>query len=280
MTPDRIALTAYRGPAGDHNDRAFAGSAALASGWARRLGIGPVMVGEPGPPSAGGWRAQLDAARPELRDLAGRYEAIYATGRRALTALGRCAAGLATLPVVLRHRPDTVVVWLDAHGDLNTPETSRSGYLGGMVLAAVLGLWESGFGGGLGYGRGVLVGARALDQAERDLLDDGVLAEVPPGPDLVDRLGDVIRDRPVYVHVDCDVLDPGLVPTEYAVPGGLSLDDLRAVAVRLARNPVLGLEVAELEGHRDGAPPGTGPLLDALQPVVDALAGEGALGAA
>ncbi|WP_444847916.1 arginase family protein [Duganella caerulea] len=54
-----------------------------------------------------------------------------------MTASSRCAASLATLPVVARHRPDACVVWFDAHADLNTPSTTDSGYLGGMVAGAV-----------------------------------------------------------------------------------------------------------------------------------------------
>ena len=40
--------------------------------------------------------------------------------------------------------PDVRIVWLDAHGDFNTPETSASGYLGGMCLAAACGRWDAG----------------------------------------------------------------------------------------------------------------------------------------
>jgi arginase family enzyme len=45
---------------------------------------------------------------------------------------------------MLRYRPDAKIVWFDAHGDFNTPETTPTGYLGGMVLSALCGLWESG----------------------------------------------------------------------------------------------------------------------------------------
>jgi arginase len=67
---------------------------------------------------------------------------------------------------------------------------------------------------------------------------------------LTHELGELISDRPVYIHLDCDVLDPGIVPTEYRVPGGLSLMDLERAAVRLARNPLIGLEIAEFESEQ------------------------------
>ena len=44
-----------------------------------------------------------------------------------------CSIALTTLPAVAGHRPDAKVLWLDAHGDFNTPQTTASGYLGGMA---------------------------------------------------------------------------------------------------------------------------------------------------
>jgi len=63
----------------------------------------------------------------------------------------------------------------------------------------------------------------------------------------VTRLRDAVADRPVYVHLDCDVLEPGIVPTDYQVPGGLSLEDLDAAAEILATRRVLGIEIGEFE---------------------------------
>jgi len=62
----------------------------------------------------------------------------------------------------------------------------------------------------------------------------------------------------------------GLVPTDYRVPNGLSLDELSGVASRLAENAVVGVEVAEFEGSWSdtGAPGDPGPLLTALSPLV------------
>ena len=50
---------------------------------------------------------------------------IYAGGQVPVTALSRCAAALGTLPVVARHHPGAVVVWFDAHGDLETPQATH-----------------------------------------------------------------------------------------------------------------------------------------------------------
>ena len=71
------------------------------------------------------------------------------------------------------------------------------------------------------------------------------------------------------MHLDCDVLDPGIVPTEYAVTGGLTLDALRAVAEVVAEHEVVGVEIAEFESHFSDGRPGTAvPLIDALSPML------------
>ena len=129
------------------------------------------------------------------------------------------------------------VLWIDAHGDLNSPETSPSGNVHGMVLAAALGLAGDRFRGdgwglpALEQGRVALVGVRALDEGERELL--GKLdAKVFTMSD-VDRLGveRAIREAlthvagPGFVHVslDMDAIDPDVAPgVGTPVRGGLS----------------------------------------------------------
>ena len=141
---------------------------------------------------------------------------------------------LATLPNVALHRPDAIVVWFDAHADLNTPTTSTTGYLGGLVLSAAIGWWNSGLGSGLAPERIVLGGSRDLDAPEQRLIDEGTV-RLAAGQDLLGALDRFVGDSPVYFHLDCDVLEPGTVPTDYQVPGGLGLDDLAAVARRLCQ---------------------------------------------
>jgi len=266
-----LALTVFQGRAGDHNDRAFGGAAAIGAEWQQRLGLPAATVGTPEPALSTEWRVELAAAAPTLEAMSQRYEDIYAAGQTPITALTRCAVALATLPVVARFHPDALVVWFDAHGDINTPESSTSAFLGGLALSGPMGLWDSGLGSGIAPANVVLGGARDLDPFERRLIDDGVVRHVPVGPGLLDDLDAAVGDRPVYFHLDCDVLEPGLVPTDYRVPNGLSFDELAGVANRLAANEVVGVEVAEFEGTWDDSR-ATGdprPLLDALSPLVE-----------
>jgi arginase len=265
----RLALTTFRGCSADRNERGMQGTVLLGRAISERTGIECTMVGTASAPTAANWDGALEAARPGLLELASVFRQLMSAQRVPITTIARCACGLATLPVVARHRPDAVVVYFDAHGDVNTPATSATGYLGGLVISGAAGMWDSGLGDGLALANVVLVGARDLDPSERDLIDSGRLRNVTPGRGIVERLAAVIGKAPVYVHIDCDVLDPGIVPTEYTVPGGLSLADLRAVCELLARHEIVGVEIAELEAtwKDTGAPAAIEPLLDALQPL-------------
>jgi arginase len=129
------------------------------------------------------------------------------------------------------------VVWIDAHGDLNSPETSPSGNVHGMVLAAALGLAGERFTGegwllpAIAPGRVALVGVRSLDEGERELLKqlDALVFTMSD----VDRIGveHAVREAlahvagPGFVHIslDMDVVDPDVAPgVGTPVRGGLN----------------------------------------------------------
>jgi arginase len=128
-------------------------------------------------------------------------------------------------------------IWIDAHGDLNSPDTSPTGNVHGMVLAAALGLAgerfrEEGWGlPALAPGRIALVGVRELDDGERAVLRD-LDARMFTMSD-VDRLGVERAVREALAHVagagfvhvslDMDALDPDVAPgVGTPVRGGLS----------------------------------------------------------
>ena len=268
------ALTIFKGRVADRNPLGMIGSERLGLALAQRLGLTPTVLGTPATPLAAQWDVELDAARPELILLSQTLDQTFQQDNTPITTLGRCAASLATLPVVVRHHPDALVVWFDAHADSNLPSNSASGYLGGLVLTGAAGLWPTGLPSGLKLGNVVLVGARDIDPAEQALIDDGSLRLVKPGNDLADRLATAIGERPVYVHLDCDVLEPGIVPTEYLVDGGLTLADLQQAAAVLAKNEVIGLEISEFQAcwPGSGSDASAAPLIDALQPLLAKMA--------
>jgi arginase len=109
------------------------------------------------------------------------------------------------------------VVWLDAHGDFNTPAISASGYLGGMALAMLTGRTPGLFDDTLGLRpvpdtAVVLADARDLDPAERDALTGSRVRRVPADPAAITAALDGLGRTPVYLHLDIDVVDSADLP--------------------------------------------------------------------
>ena len=244
------SVLVFTGRMGDHNDRGMKGASILGDALGYLLNVQPTVLGHPEPAINGNWDVELAAALPGLKLLQTAHAAALEQGNSPVFAWPRCAAAIATLPNVAALHPDAVVVWFDAHADLNTPENTTTGYLGGLALSASLGWWDSGLGMGLDPLNVVLGGTRDLDPSEQTHIDDETIA-IAAGPTMLSDLDRLVGDRPVYFHLDCDVLDPGIMPTDYQVPGGLTLADLTAVASRIALNPIVGIEIGEFEDHGD-----------------------------
>lgn len=92
-------------------------------------------------------------------------------------------------------------------------------------------------------------------------------------PDLPGVLLRRLQGKPVYVHLDCDVLEPGLVPTDFQVPGGLSLERLATAMEALATLTIVGLEVAEFQTgwSPDEQGAATAGLLQSMHPLLNAV---------
>jgi arginase len=150
---------------------------------------------------------------------------------------GDCVAAIGVLAGLQRAGVDPTLVWFDAHGDFNTWQTTRSGFLGGMPLAMLVGRGEQTIVDGAGLAplderRVVLVGARDLDPGEDAAIAESSMTVVPVVPDLLRW------DPPpgaLHVHVDLDVVDPDeMAAQNYPAPGGPSLAEVRTVLARLA----------------------------------------------
>jgi arginase/N-omega-hydroxy-L-arginine amidinohydrolase len=239
-----------------YTDAGMRGSALLAEDAATRLRAPLLTLGEPEQAADLAWRESLFKATPYLRDVAAYVEATMAKHRLPLIFANRCGASIATIAGALRHRPDAKVVWFDAHGDFNTPDSTPTGYLGGMVLTALCGLWDSGFGAGLTPDRIVLVGQRDLDARESELIaEHGVKLIAAPNGQL-DRAAVVAAagGAPIWLHIDTDVVDPLYLPAEYRVDKGLHPDDVKAtVAMLLETCELVGFELTEFESPHDEA---------------------------
>ncbi|MGD8108814.1 arginase family protein [Pantoea sp. FN0302] len=270
MSPIKMAYTVFQGRAGDPNDLAIPGAKAIGDYLARRNGINPVIVGEPEPALNKGWRKELDAAMLNLEAVKARFEEVFTSGVVSVAAISRCVVSLATLPVVAKYHPDCCIVWFDAHADLNTPETSETGYLGGLAFAGAAGLWDSGLGNGVRLDQIVLVGQRDLDPFETALISRYSIPYITLGDNLSGRLKEAIAGRAVYVHLDCDVLEPGIVPTDYKLESGMTLEDLKACSEIIAAHSFIGIEIAEFQNawESNGTPASPSALLEALSPLI------------
>ncbi len=175
-----------------------------------------------------------------------------AHGRFTVTVGGDCGVELAPISEALRRHGDRLtVVWFDAHGDLNTPDSSPSGAFHGMVLRTLLGEGPAELvpDRSLRPAQVVLAGVRALDPAEREHAAKAGIPIVADPPALVDA---VAGAGAVYVHVDLDVLDPEVFGSVgVPEPGGLTTERLTAMVAALAeRHEIAGLGVTEYEPAR------------------------------
>jgi len=217
--------------------------------------LGARIIGSPGEPHAAGHRDDLRDAHGCLLEAGGQIDDALEAGRIPILLVGDCSICVSTLPVVVRHRPDVRVLWLDAHPDFNTPDTSASGYLGGMGLAGACGLWDTGFGAGLDPARVIMFGVRDVDGLERVALDRCG----------VHRLGEPaqLQGMELFVHVDLDVLDPEFHPATFPAPLGLAPAALLEVLAYVADEATLvGAEVTSAApGYAQVAADALAPLL-------------------
>jgi arginase family enzyme len=166
-------------------------------------------------------RATLDEQSEAVAD---------ALSARPIVLGGCCCAHVGAATGLARRIDRLAVVWIDAHGDLNTPETSPSGNLWGMPFRMLL---DAGV---VAAADAALVGARNLDPPEAEFVaKHGV-------DDSLDRALEGVDAT--YVALDLDVLDPSEVDVLIAEPGGPSADEVERLLRDIAgRTSIAGLGV-------------------------------------
>jgi arginase len=214
----------------------------------------------------GGRTVEIDMDAPPEEALAAGLPHIQAAvadaGRRPLVLLGECTLAPAVTAGLRASHPGLVLVWVDAHGDLNTPDTSPSGNVHGMVLAAALGLGGDAFRfdewtlPAIASGKLALVGVRSLDKGERELLHH-LDAKVFTMSE-VDRTGieSCMREAMehasgagfLHVSLDLDVVDPDDAPgVGTPVRGGLNYREAHLAMEIVAESGLLdSLDVVEV----------------------------------
>jgi arginase len=171
---------------------------------------------------------------------------VVAAGGRPAVLTGDCTVALGVMAGLQRAGLDPGVVWYDAHGDVQTMETTSSGFLGGMPLRVLVGYRPELAATALGLrpvaeDRVTLVDARDLDPPEREFLSRSPMRRLP----VADAPG-ALPDGPLYLHVDLDVVDPAELPeVRYPAPGGPSLAEVMAsVTAVLRTGRVVGVGIA------------------------------------
>ena len=203
---------------------------------------------------------------PEIHDtcelIAARVAEVTSRGALPLVLGGDHSVALGTLGGLASVHGPGGVLWIDAHSDINTPETSPSGNVHGMALAAALGLAGPGFESdvwplpAVDPKRVALVGTRLLDDGERRLLREAGVRVFTMSE--IDRIGieRAIRESLdriagggfVHVSLDMDVLDPEIAPgVGTPVRGGLTYREAHLALELVAESGLAGsLEVVEV----------------------------------
>ena len=237
-----------------------------------RMGNGPLRLVEAlgvdateiAPASA--WRAEIRTSFELYRALA---TAIAESNDFPVVFSGNCGSAIAVASALGTN--DLALVWFDAHGDYNSPDTTDTGFLDGMGLRILTGnAWKNlantipGFA-PLDPKRVVHCGARDWSPGEREaLLDD----EVRVARHANDATFDGIDAKRVLIHIDCDVLDPRFGRANpYACDGGLSPDELLNVIERAkSRFEIAGLVIASYDPSCDPE----GRIVETVRRVIDA----------
>ncbi|MDQ6831039.1 MAG: arginase family protein [Gemmatimonadota bacterium] len=216
------------------------------------------------------FRAEIATSFALSRVLSERVRAARRERHFPLILSGNCGTALGT--VAAFGAEPVAVIWLDAHGDFNTPDTTPTGFLDGMALATLTGRAWTAIAATVPGHHAVAehdvvhIGGRALDPAESSLLDHSQMARVPASRVLTSGMKSSVmaildrikpRVKHAYLHVDLDVLDVSEGrANEFAEPGGLTvaavLELVEAVAQRFAISAA-ALTAYDPAVDRDGA---------------------------
>ena len=205
----------------------------------------------------------LSEIRSTCERIARRVGDAVGEGRRPIVLGGDHSIALGTLGgLAAAAGGPGAVLWVDAHGDLNTPQTTPSGNVHGMPLAAALGHGGAGFESeawplpALDPQRTTLIGVRSLDDGERALLGEldvavHTMSEVDRRgiePLVANALARASGAAFVHVSLDMDALDPEVAPgVGTAVRGGLSYREAHLAMELVAESGLLGsFEIVEV----------------------------------
>ncbi len=222
---------------------------------------------------------EIDASFELIRMISARVREAVREGAFPVVLSGSCFAAVGVVAGFDEQFPG--VVWFDAHGDFNIPETTISGYFDGMGLAMLAGdAWPA----LLATVEGakplpetalLLAGARDFDEPEQERLESSAVTHLPPErirslEPLLEAV-EALSPSPtgIYLHVDLDVLDiEEAHVNRYSAPDGLSATELESlVEAIIAKCPVRAVSLTAYEppfDTDDAVPPIAGRLLGVI----------------
>lgn len=190
-------------------------------------------------------------------------------GDRPISIAGDCCASIPVLAGIRAAGVDPTLVWIDAHADFNTPETSPSQFLGGMPLAMIVGrglqwMCESVDLEPIAEDRVWLVDGRDLDPLERAVIDASAVRRTG-----MTGLKTLKIEAPVHLHLDIDVIDSSEAPgSNYPVAGGPSVaETVTACSAFAAENDIIAISISGWTGTLDSE----GKTKEACAAVLEAL---------
>jgi arginase len=216
-----------------------------------------------------------------LNDLKLRAEVAVKSGALVLVLGGDCAQVIGLLTGARRYYKRISLLWFDRDADLNTPATTPSGRIDGMVVAHVIGkgspeivrLW----------GEPPLVrepdvtlfGLERVDAPEQQFLNNSPMRKVPAADVNLKGAAETAQAtlanmhadaRQVVLHLDTDVISQeDFAPVNVPGSGGLGFEAVRSALIEFLKNPnLLGLDVAQYNPEKDADGSGAKKLVDLL----------------
>ena len=225
------------------------------------LGAAGAEVGTDVLEFTGRYSSEVNTSFDLIAQVSDRVAAARAADEFPVVLSGSCFAAVGVMAGLEEASPG--VVWFDAHGDFNTPDSTVFGYFDGMGTAILTGeAWPSmraavPGAGPISQDALVLAGARDFDEGEERRLRESRIVHLAPaqlddGAALVEAV-EAIGPSGLYLHVDLDVLDPEDGRANiYSSPGGVRAERLEAlVGELLDRFPVRAMSLTAYDPEAD-----------------------------
>lgn len=170
---------------------------------------------------------------------------------------GDHSMSIATLADSMRRYSNLKVIWMDAHCDINTYETSISKNYHGMPLSILTGLEKKS---SLNFTKEILnfknilyIGVRDIDPFEKEVMEKYNIENIKVKnihnnrEQIINKINNFVKNNPIHFSFDVDVLDPLVMPcTGTPVEQGLQLNDCKIIIDTILKKNVISLDIAEL----------------------------------